>query len=53
MDVTLHVDESTRSVATEETMETGSNALKTARLSRTAYEWYRVGLRVSEEPSVA
>jgi hypothetical protein len=56
----------TRSVATEETWETGSNALKTVILSRTAYEWLntaeefssisrtalewpRVGLRVSDK----
>ena len=34
---------------TEETWETGSNALTTARLRRTPYEWHRVGLRVSDK----
>jgi hypothetical protein len=29
------------------------NALKTARLSRTAYEWHRVGLRVSDKTGEA
>jgi hypothetical protein len=35
--------------STEETKETGSNAHLTARLSRTAYEWPRVGLRVNDK----
>jgi hypothetical protein len=51
--VTFHVNELTRSVATEETKETGSNVRWTASLNGTVYECLRVGLRVSEELSVA
>jgi hypothetical protein len=43
MDVTLHVDESTRSEATEETWETGSNARLATKQRRTPYEWQSNG----------
>ena len=34
-------------------MKYDCNALKTARLRRTPYEWHRVGLRVSDKASEA
>ena len=49
-EVVFRVDESTRSEATEETKETGSNALRTyEQLSRTAYEWPRYVGRIKQD----
>ena len=51
--VTFHVTELTRSIATKEAKVTGNNARIAARQSRTAYEWHRGGLRVSDKANEA